>query len=298
LKPSAHLAAILKAVFVTFLWSTSWVLIKLGLEDSLPAITFAGLRYGMAVVCLTPLVLFNTNERASLKALSRADWSRLALLGLIVITLTQGAQFLSLAYLPAAMVNLVYNVTPVVVGLAGFYTIKESPSPRQWLGIGLTALGVGAYFLPVSLLPVQRFGLLVALTGMLTNAAAALLAREINRTGHITPLIVTFVSMGLGSGLLLLVGIGTQGFGRVSWVDWAIIVWMAVVNTALAFTIWNRTLRTISAIESSILNSLMLPQVALLAVFFLGEGLTVKEIVGLVLVGIGVIVVQLRQRSR
>jgi drug/metabolite transporter (DMT)-like permease len=69
---------------------------------------------------------------------------------------------------------------------------------------------------------------------------------------------------------------------------------LAVVNTAFAFTLWNNTLRTLTAVESSILNSLMMPQIALMAVFFLGEKLAVKEIAGLVLVGIAVIVVQLK----
>jgi len=41
---SPRLRAILQALIVTFLWSTSWVLIKIGLED-IPAVTFAGLRY-------------------------------------------------------------------------------------------------------------------------------------------------------------------------------------------------------------------------------------------------------------
>ena len=48
-----HLTAVFQALFVTFLWSTSWVLIKIGLTD-IPALTFAGLRYGLAFLCLLP----------------------------------------------------------------------------------------------------------------------------------------------------------------------------------------------------------------------------------------------------
>jgi uncharacterized membrane protein len=40
----------------------------------------------------------------------------------------------------------------------------------------------------------------------------------------------------------------------------------------------------------------MMPQIAVLAVIFLGENLAGKEIAGLVLVGIGVIVVQLKPK--
>ena len=45
-----HLPA-LQALFVTFLWSTSWVLIKFGLQE-IPAIGFAGLRYALAFLLL------------------------------------------------------------------------------------------------------------------------------------------------------------------------------------------------------------------------------------------------------
>ncbi len=50
---SPHGKAVLQALFVTFLWSTSWVFIKLGLTD-IPALTFAGLRYSLAFLCLLP----------------------------------------------------------------------------------------------------------------------------------------------------------------------------------------------------------------------------------------------------
>ncbi|HKZ55913.1 MAG TPA: DMT family transporter [Anaerolineales bacterium] len=50
---SPHLSAVFQALFVTFLWSTSWVLIKWGL-DEIPPLIFAGLRYGLGFLCLLP----------------------------------------------------------------------------------------------------------------------------------------------------------------------------------------------------------------------------------------------------
>ena len=295
--PKRHLTAILQAVFVTFLWSTSWVLIKFGLRNQLPALTFAGLRYFTAFLCLIPFVVFNKTELGRIKHLNRSDWLWLSVLGLFVITLAQGAQFLSLAYLPAAMVSLVLNLTSVVVGVAGIWLINEAPSRLQWIGVGVTVMGVSVYFLPISITGAIGLGLLVALVGMLSNAASSLLGRKVNLQDHLSPLVVTFISMGIGSVLLLFIGVATQGFGNPSLSDWAIIGWLAVVNTAFAFTVWNHTLRTLSAIESSVINSLMMPQIAVLAYFFLGEILSVKEVIGLLLVGIGVVIVQRRKRA-
>jgi drug/metabolite transporter (DMT)-like permease len=132
---SPRLKAILLAIFVTFLWSTSWVLIKIGLRNSLPAITFAGLRYSLAFLCLIPFVLFNPSLREALKRLTRKEWSNLALLGVVYYGLTQSATFLALAYLPANMVSLLLNLTSVFVGVAGIFLLKERPSPLQWTGV-------------------------------------------------------------------------------------------------------------------------------------------------------------------
>jgi len=297
-KNSSRITTILQAVFVTILWASSWVLIKFGLRNDIPAITFAGLRYGLAWLCLLPFVLFKREQRLALTQIPRSTWIRLGMLGLVFYTLTQGAQFLSLAYLPAAMASLLLNLTPMVVGITGIFLLNERPIASQWFGIGLATLGVGFYFMPISLPQAQIFGVIVAIVGVLANAGSSLLGREINRSGILSPLLVTFVSMGIGSFLLLVIGAVTQGFGSMTWQDWGIVVWLALVNTAFAFTLWNYTLRTLTAVESSVINSLMMPQIAILAYLFLGETLSAKEIWGLVLVGVGVLIVQLRRKNQ
>jgi drug/metabolite transporter (DMT)-like permease len=297
MKPSRRVTAILLAIFVTLLWSTSWVLIKIGLRNSLPAITFAGLRYTLAFLCLIPFVFFNRTQRTALKNLTHKDWIKLSLLGVVYIAITQGAMFLALSYLPANMVSLLLNLTSVFVGLAGIFLLKEFPSWLQWTGIALAAVGVGVYFFPVSLPPGQATGILIGLFCMFANVASSLFSREVNRTGSLPPLIVTFITMGVGSVLMLIIGLAVQGSGMLTGTDWAIIAWMAVANTALAFTLWNQSLQVLTAVESSVLNSLMMPQIAILAWVFLGETLNTKSIVGLVLVGSGALIVQLKKRK-
>ncbi|HEX9596885.1 MAG TPA: DMT family transporter, partial [Anaerolineales bacterium] len=146
--PSSRVSAILQAIFVTILWASSWILIKIGLRNDLPPVTFAGLRYGLAWLCLLPFVISNQARRSEFRSLSRTDWGRLGILGLVYYALTQGSQFLSLAYLPAAMVSLLLNLTPVVVGVAAVIFLNERPTALQWFGIGLATIGVGFYFLP------------------------------------------------------------------------------------------------------------------------------------------------------
>jgi drug/metabolite transporter (DMT)-like permease len=134
---------------------------------------------------------------------------------------------------------------------------------------------------------------MVVAVGVLANAGSAVLGRHINRGAHLSPLLVTLVSMGIGSIALLLAGISGQGLPVLSLSNWAIIAWLAIVNTAIAFTLWNLTLRTLSAMESSLINSAMLIQIPILAWLFLGEAITWREGIALALAGIGILLVQL-----
>lgn len=267
---STRLNAILLALLVTVLWSTSWVLIKIGLRNDLPPLSFAGMRYAIAALMLAPPVLFNARERTILFSLKRKDWLNLAMLGIIIYSLAQSAQFISLAYLPAAMVSLILNLSPAMVGIMSIFWWRERANRMQWFGIAITLGGTLLYFLPIVEGRLAVIGIAAALLGLVTNSGATLMGRHINLQSHLSPLVITFVSMGIGSALMLLSGGLLYGFGSPSPLDWGIIVWMALVNTAFAFTLWNKTQRTLAPVESSIILSLMMPLIALLAWVFLG----------------------------
>ncbi len=286
-------AAVLEALLVTFLWSTSWVLIKLGLVR-LPALPFAGLRYALALLVLLPLL--GRTGWGALRGLERRAWGRLALLGLLLYTLTQGAQFAALALLPAATVGMVLAFTPLIVALAAWASLDERPSRGQASGVLLCLAGAALYLWPPRGL--AWAGLAVAGLGLVANAAAAVLGRAVNRDGSLAPLPVTVASMGVGAPLLLLGGVAAQGAPRLGLLDWAIVLWLAVVNTAFAFTLWNRTLQRLQAVESSIINNTMLVQIALLAWVCLGERLSGRQVAGLAAVTAGAVVVQLAAARR
>ncbi|MGB5400378.1 MAG: DMT family transporter [Thermoanaerobaculia bacterium] len=287
----SHTIAVLQALFVTFLWSSSWVLIKFGLEE-IPALTFAGLRYGLAFLILAPFVFGARELRNSLIGLSTAGWLRLIALGLLFYTLTQGAQFVGLVYLPAVTVSLLLSFTPALVALMGIFLLSEAPTRMQWVGTAIYLTGACLYLLPVEI-PLAAAGLAAAVIGLLANAGSSILGRSVNREEHLHPLVVTVVSMGIGALVLLAVGLTSQGLPSLSWKSWGLIVWLAAVNTALAFTLWNHTLRRLTAVESSLINNTMLIQIALLAWVFLDEPLSAKGMTGIVVAAVGVLLVQL-----
>lgn len=282
--------ALLQALLVTFLWSTSWVLIKQTLTE-LPPLIFAGLRYTLAAVVLLPGLF---RRRAEVRALTRADWLRLVALGLVLYTLTQGGQFVTLRHLEAVTFSLVLNFTSVLVALAGIWTLHERPGRLQWLGVALFGVGAIGYFWGGAALTGRTLGLVLACLTMGANAGASLLGRWVNRGQRLTPLVVTGISMGVGAVVMLVLGLAIEGWPSISLRSWAVILWLAVVNSALAFTLWNRSLVVLSAVESSVINNTMLIQIAVLAWLFLGERPTPVQVGGLVVATLGVVLVQVK----
>jgi drug/metabolite transporter (DMT)-like permease len=271
------------------------VIIKIGLAE-IPPLTFAGLRYTIAFICLLPFV-FTEKNKLVIKNLEKKEWTKLILLGILFYAFTQGTQFIGLSLLPAVTVSLWLNYTPLIVAVMAIFLIKEFPTTVQWFGVVLFMIGIFAYFFPVSLSENQWIGLSVMTVGVLANSASAVLGRNINLEAKINPFVVTVVSMGIGSIILLIIGLITQGLPSISIQNILYLLWLAIVNTALAFTIWNLTLRTLSAMESSIINGTMLIQIAILAWIFLGEAISLQEGIGMMIAATGAILVQLKLRK-
>ena len=248
----------------------------------------------LAFVCLLIVLSFN-KARLEIRSLSKRKWGQLILLGFLFYAATQGASFVALDHLPAVTVNLLWNFSSVFVALLGIVWISEKSTMLQWSGIVLALAGAIIFFHPVAIPQSQTIGFIVSFFGVGVNAVSSILGLGLNRSQKHHPLIVTVVSMGAGSILLLAVGLIVEGIPMIDLKGWVIILWLAVVNTAFAFTLWNQTLRTLSAVESCIINSTMLIWIPIFAVVFLGETITAKEIVGLVIAGIGTLIVQLRR---
>lgn len=289
----AHLGAIGLALVVTFLWSTSWILIRWGLDDeTLEPITFAALRYGLAAIVLLGWVMARPARRAAISRLDRSALGVVAVLGLVLYALTQGAQFVAIDNQPAATTSLVLSATPLLVAMVAARSLHEPPTAAQALGAVLVMIGAGFYF--QGSLGATRLGMSAALIGLAANAAAAVLGRRANRPADVPAVVITALSMSVGAVVLAGVGLAAEGWPSVTARAWLIIGWLAVVNTAVAFTWWNLSLRRLSAIASAGINNTMLLQIALLAWWLLDESPGVSGLVGIVVVSAGILLTQLR----
>jgi drug/metabolite transporter (DMT)-like permease len=214
------------------------------------------------------------------------SWLTLSLLGLVFIAVAQGAQFVAIDSQPAATTSLILSLTPLLVACVSNVTLRERPGPKQVAGTALIVIGALAYF--SGELGFTVMGVIAALVGLLATTSGSLIGRAANRERSLPPLVVTVVSMGIGALALVIGGVFVEGWPVLSGRAWLIVVWLAVVNTALAFTLWNRSLQHLSATESAAINSTMLIQIGLLAWVFLDEVPGVLDVFGMLAVSAGV----------
>jgi drug/metabolite transporter (DMT)-like permease len=281
------------ALAVTVLWSSSWIMVRWAIDDhGMTPILGAGLRYLLGSLVLAGIVATVPVERALVRGLGRREVGRLVALGLVFYALTQGSLTIAIAAQPAATTSLFLALTPLLVAIASQASLGEPPSRAQL--VGALAIGAGAALYLSGDLGLTVVGLIASIVCLTSNVASSILGRAVNRTARLPPRVVTSVSMGVGAVVLVAMGWLAEGPPRLDTTGWFLVCWMALVNTALAFTWWNASLRHLAATESAAVNNLMLLEIAALAWLLLGEAPGLVQWLGMGLLTVGVFAAQVR----
>lgn len=292
-----QIIAVIQAIFVTTLWSSSFIIIKFGLGE-IPPLTYASLRYAFGSLILIALILGQKEMRGELKNRSKRWWMSLFFYGIIYIAITQGTQFLGLLYLPAITFSLVLNMTPLLVLMLAIPWIGEKPSAKESVLVLLGIIGVFLYFFPLDFVGVSLIGLVIAVISLLANAISSIVGRSFNRRRDASPLVITGIMMSVGSVFLLAFSLMIEPLVPLSPISWFNIFWLAGVNTALAFTLWSRSQRVLRAIDMTLINSTMMPQIVILSIIFLGEFPDFLDWIGIGILAFSVTAVQYLQTKR
>jgi len=277
---------------VTFLWSTSYVLIKIGLRG-IPPLTFAAYRYMMASAVLFAFSLSSVSGKLVVR---KRQMPKFLLLGAAGYAVAQGLQYVGLFYLPAVAVTFLLNFTPVLVLLLGLIFLREFPTLLQLVGMALALLGA-YFFFSSSISGVELTGIVITLLSGLGWAVYMVGSRQVLTKGGLKPFNLTFFPMVFGAILLLVAAMLVEQPPTMTAHGWIITLWLSLVNTALAFLLWNHALERVEAFKLSILQNTMLIQIAILAWLFLGEELTLMKLVAMGMVFIGVLLVQVTRKK-
>jgi len=283
--------AIAEAVIASMILATSFVFVRLGMDEVGP-LTMAGLRYFSAFLLMLPFIRWRPNARA---LRSKSVWLRLIGIALGAYAVGNGALYWSLKYISPTTASFIVGLLPLLVLAAGIAYLRERPTLRQVGGVVMCVAGCALFF-AIGLKPGQPLGLVIAVIGVVGFAVFAILSREVARMGQLDTFTFTALPLGLGGALLLILAISVEGVSLPSWRVWALVAWLASINTVVAYILYNRSLKILTALEANVAMNLSPFATALMSFMILGERLTPPQTAGMVIGIVGVALVQVSAR--
>lgn len=292
--------AVCPALFVTFLWSTSYILNKWAFAEGIGPVTLAGLRYTLAAATLgVARVVIPTREgRRPGFSVGRPTLWQFIGLGLAGYLVAQGFQYAGQYYVTPTQAGVLLSTgNTLLVLLIGGLWLRERPSGRQGVGIALALGGALLFYFPFAVAPENLLGIGMILLSGVGYALHLTANRRFLVRGAIKPLDLVLYPMIVGAFAMVLLGLVLEPWPGLTWRLIGLLFWLGPINGGLAFFLWTYTQKQLQAFESSTLNNTMLLQVAALDALLLGGGPGPKGLVSLVIVGLGITLVQVSGRK-
>lgn len=280
-------------VILCGIWGSTWLFIKLGLEN-LPPLTFAGIRFVIACAILFTWIRIRRLQLPT----TRSDWTFLTLTGMLSFGLNYGLVFWGEQYISSGLAALLQATLPAFgLVFAHFHLPGERLSWARIGGVILGVFGVGVVFSNQLAVSGRQ-----ALAGCIALILSALFAAYANvlvkaRKVKMNPVIIAGVQMFFGMLLLFAVGIPLEGNPfNLRWSAMAVValVYLAVVGSVIAFVLYYWLVHNI-AVTKSMLISLVTPVVAvILGMIVLDEEIGWRTLIGgaMIMTGISFIVVR------
>jgi len=279
------------------IWGSTWLFIKLGLED-LPPFTFAGIRFVIASTILFSLVAV---RRLSLPT-KRSDWVLLASTGVLAFCINYGLLFWGEQYISSGLAALLQATIPVFgLVIAHFYLPGERMTLPRVMGIVMGIAGVAVIF--SNQLSVAGPRALAGSAALVLGSASAAYANVLvkARGKNLDPAILAAGQMLFGLIPLLLIGIPLEGNPfRFHWTRMAIaaLFYLAIVGSVVAFLLYYWLVQHMD-VTNTMMIALVTPVVAVtLGVLVLNEELNWRTLVGGAMIMLGIsLVVLLRKKE-
>jgi len=261
------------------IWGSTWLFIKLGLED-LPPFTFAGIRF---VVALLPLLVLLRARRTPLPR-RVADWRLLAVTGLLTFTVDYGLIFWGETTISSGLTAILFSTFPLFGLVFAHLLLPAEPlRARKLAGVVLGIAGVTVIFADQIHLD-DRLGLAGAVAIIVAAAAAAFSNVLLKARGtHLDPAVVTAGQMAVGLVPLLAVGLSFEGSPLgLRWTPLALVslLYLALVGSTLTFVLYYRLIQAIEVTTAQLIPLFSTVIAVLLGWLVLDETLSARALAG------------------
>ena len=290
-------------LIVAALWGAAGPVIKYTLAgiDPLP---FLAYRLGVSALFSLAFFLIKIKRGNKFKRL-RANFPLVLLYGFLAVPLALGILFIALDKTTVLDLTLIGVIGPMIVTAGGAIFFHDHITRREKIGITIVLLGV----LFNSFFPIFGAGSTLRLTGnllllifLLADAGSVLIAKKAVRN-KIQSANLTNLAFLVGAVTLIPLTIFVYGASNLANIilelplKYHLGVWyMALLSGNLAYFLYVRGQRSVEVSEAILFTYLQPVFTIPLAVFWLGESLSVSLVVGAVIIAIGLIVAEYKKK--
>jgi drug/metabolite transporter (DMT)-like permease len=292
-----NLPSLTAIVWITLclIWGTTWIVIKIGLED-LPPISFAAIRFLLATVIL--FVLLRVQRIPLPKG---REWRLLALTGMLQFAINYSLVFWGEQHIPSGL-TAVLQASLSVFGLvlAWIFLPSERITPVKIMAVCLGVAGVVVVF--SDQLRVQSMIAFIASVGVVISGYAAAQAAILVKAkgGSLHPATMLFGQMVCGLPPIVAYGLIVEGNPFAfhwTWQAMTAVLYLAVLGTVAAFWLFYWLLRRVESTIATMI-SVVTPLIAVVIGWIvLDERLPPQTSLGGLLIISSIALIALRRRA-
>jgi drug/metabolite transporter (DMT)-like permease len=279
--------ALAETTLTAVLWGTSFPIISVGLADGVDPTVFVFLRFAAAGPLMVALAAALGKDVLSVLK-HRAVW---------IIALCNAVgfffQFVGQDHTDPASAALLVNLSVIFAAAGSAVMLKERLGRPRLAGVVLALAGMVLVTTkgdPALVTGGQLFGDALYLVSSVAWAGYILYDKKVTDETRWDPLAATS-GVVLLTALFLLPGVTLSRGFAVPIQAWEIVGYMAVFNTALPFTLYQRGLRFLSASASALILSLEIVTAMVISAVFLDESITLLMGAGAAMILVSILLV-------
>jgi|RhiMetdeSRZDD1v2_1073273.scaffolds.fasta_scaffold00119_6 drug/metabolite transporter (DMT)-like permease len=284
----SHFASILMLLVTMVIWGSTFVVTK-GINDQVPPFTLAFVRVAIGALVLLACAWVRQARGGSHARWSSLPWGTMVTMGLIGVVLYYAVFNYSLVYTSASQGALVQSCIPAMTALVAVVWLREHASALRWSGIVLSMVGILIVFSGADV----QSGSGSLLGNVLMFASAVLWGVYTSMAKRVATYDAIQVTAGIiGAGALMLLPlagfeIAAAGMPGVNMQGWLGMAYLGAGASGLAYMMYSAALKHMDASEAGVYTNLI-PIVGVIMGVMLGEPLSLRAIIGGLVVLVGV----------
>ncbi|MEL6646367.1 MAG: DMT family transporter [Pseudomonadota bacterium] len=284
--------AVMMGLAFAFMWSSAFTSARVIVEAA-PPVSSLALRFLISGL----LGVFIARMLGQSWRLTPAQWRATIIFGICQNALYLGLNFVAMQTVEASLAAIIASTMPLLVGLALWMIWGERIGPLGIAGLMAGVIGVAIIMGTRLQGGADLFGIALCVIGVIALAFATLAVRGATSGGNF--LMVVGLQMLVGSAVLAVVGAATETI-EVTW-SWQLIVafvYTTLVPGLLATLVWFMLMDRVGAVKAATFHFLNPVFGVAIAAMILGEAMGFWDVVGVIVVTLGILAVQLSRQQQ